>query len=210
METTGSILRRLMQEREMTLGKLSEKSNVSVSAIKSILSGKTKKPRYKTIKKLASALEVHEDKIIPLHKKEEETTGDIIRRLIEERMMTQEEFSEKIGMEKRVLNTVINNKCEPRIPMLRNIARGLGVKVTDLNPRALKKVNDAKDYTLGSTLLRICYEKEISPLELAKASHLTKQAIYNVISNKHFPRKETLYKIANALQIPIGTFSRFL
>jgi transcriptional regulator with XRE-family HTH domain len=58
--------------------------------------------------------------------------GDNVRRLRDERALTQEELAEKVGITVAALSRIERNNAEPRPSTRRKLARALGVDAAEL------------------------------------------------------------------------------
>jgi len=82
----GAAVRQLRKDRGWTLEMLSEKTDISVSGLSQLESGKTTRVRRENVVRLASALEVPEAELDPRHCAERvaaEATTLVQRRLVE-------------------------------------------------------------------------------------------------------------------------------
>ena len=58
-----------------------------------------------------------------------EAIGDKVKRMLEERGWTQEDFEEKSGISQAFISQIINNVKKPGYETLVKLAKGFGVKV---------------------------------------------------------------------------------
>jgi transcriptional regulator with XRE-family HTH domain len=61
-----------------------------------------------------------------------EKVGRAIRRLREERNVSQEAFADRVGLHRTAMSALERGRTDPRLSTLERVARGLGVRVSEL------------------------------------------------------------------------------
>ena len=127
IELVGSRLRRLREERGLSLNELSRKSGVS-SAHLSEIERSLSTPSLKTLEKLAQVINVPTSQLFPIN--EEETLGQKVRRLRETMGLTQKDLGDMIGITDSMITQIETDRTQPSIKVLNNLGKSLGVNTS--------------------------------------------------------------------------------
>lgn len=120
----GAKLRRLREQRGLTLNELSQRSGVSLAHISEIERGRST-ASLKTLEKLAAALEVSTSYL--LQEDRGETLGTKVRRLREKMGLTQKELADQIGISHSLIGQIETDRIQPSLATLSRLAEALGV-----------------------------------------------------------------------------------
>jgi len=120
----GARLRRLREQKGLTLHELSQRSGVSLAHISEIERGRST-ASLKTLEKLASALEVSTSYL--LQEERSETLGNKVRRLREKIGLTQKELADQIGISHSLIGQIETDRIQPSLSTLSRLAEALGV-----------------------------------------------------------------------------------
>jgi transcriptional regulator with XRE-family HTH domain len=127
VELVGSRLRRLREERGLSLNELSRKSGVSAAHLSEI-ERSLSTPSLKTLEKLAQVINVPTSQLFPTN--EEETLGQKVRRLRETMGLTQKELGDMIGITDSMITQIETDRTQPSIKVLNNLGKSLGVNTS--------------------------------------------------------------------------------
>lgn len=120
----GAKLRRLREQKGLTLHELSQRSGVSLAHISEIERGRST-ASLKTLEKLASALEVSTSYL--LQEERSETLGSKVRRLREKMGLTQKELADQVGISHSLIGQIETDRIQPSLATLSRLAEALGV-----------------------------------------------------------------------------------
>ncbi|MDN5347204.1 MAG: hypothetical protein PWP65_768 [Clostridia bacterium] len=122
--SVGERLRRLREQKGITLSELSRRSGVSLAHISEIERGRST-ASLKTLDKLASVLGVTTSSL--LRSVNEDPLGSKLRRLREKIGLTQKELAEQVGISHSLIGQIETGRIQPSISTLSSIAEALGV-----------------------------------------------------------------------------------
>lgn len=120
----GAKLRRLREQKGLTLHELSQRSGVSLAHISEIERGRST-ASLKTLEKLALALEVSTSYL--LQEERRETLGSKVRRLREKMGLTQKELADQVGISHSLIGQIETDRIQPSLATLSRLAEALGV-----------------------------------------------------------------------------------
>lgn len=120
----GAKLRRLREQKGLTLNELSRRSGVSLAHISEIERGRST-ASLKTLEKLAAALEVSTSSLLQV--KRGESLGSKLRRLREKMGLTQKELADQVGISHSLIGQIETDRIQPSIATLNRLAEALGV-----------------------------------------------------------------------------------
>jgi len=127
IELVGSRLRRLREERGLSLNELSRKSGVSAAHLSEV-ERSLSTPSLKTLEKLAQVINVPTSQLFPIN--EEETLGQKVRRLRETMGLTQKDLGDMIGITDSMITQIETDRTQPSIKVLNNLGKSLGVNTS--------------------------------------------------------------------------------
>lgn len=130
---------------------------------------------------------------------EPSTVGEKVCFLCIERRINQLMLSELSGINRQTISDLMDGKRTAQKKTLVRIAKALDVKVEDLYPKGMKPETIPEN--TGGKIRKLCIEKSISQIELARRTGLNYRTIGAIVSGYHEPRKSTLEKIAVALDV---------
>jgi len=120
----GAKLRRLREQKGLTLNELSRKSGVSLAHISEIERGRST-ASLKTLEKLAAALEVSTSSLLQAERGE--SLGSRLRRLREKMGLTQKELADQVGISHSLIGQIETDRIQPSLTTLHRLAEALGV-----------------------------------------------------------------------------------
>lgn len=187
-ENIGIQLRKIREEKKITLIELGKKAGVSYTHISEIERGKTC-ASLKTLEKLARVLEIPAGHFFQLE--ESFTLGDKIRKLREKQNITQIQLAEKIGVSLSLVGQIETGRVKPALDTLQNIANFFGVNMSyfllsEIEEKSLEQYsiknnsldkfielipgNDNKDFNLVFDLVNVlknhhCFETKEHTLD---------------------------------------------
>lgn len=122
--TVGARLRRLREQKGITLSELSRRSGVSLAHISEIERSRST-ASLKTLEKLAAVLEVSPSSL--LRSSQEDTLGNKLKRLREKMGLTQKELAQQIGISHSLIGQIETDRIQPSLATLSSLAEALGV-----------------------------------------------------------------------------------
>ncbi|GFN23248.1 helix-turn-helix domain-containing protein [Thermanaeromonas sp. C210] len=120
----GAKLRRLREQKGLTLNELSRKSGVSLAHISEIERGRST-ASLKTLEKLAAALEVSTSSLLQAERGE--SLGSKLRRLREKMGLTQKELADQVGISHSLIGQIETDRILPSLTTLHRLSEALGV-----------------------------------------------------------------------------------
>ncbi|HWQ75999.1 MAG TPA: helix-turn-helix domain-containing protein [Syntrophomonas sp.] len=127
VELVGSRLRRLREERGLSLNELSRQSGVSAAHLSEI-ERSLSTPSLKTLEKLAQVINVPTGQLFPTN--EEETLGQKVRRLRETMGLTQKDLGDMVGITDSMITQIENDRTQPSIKVLNSLGKSMGVNTS--------------------------------------------------------------------------------
>ena len=170
---------------------LAQNADLSVSFLSEIELGK-KQPSLETIDKLAHALNISREGLVPSNRPGVSGLGPRIELLRQEKSLSLSELAEKVGISASYLCQIENGKVMPALSTLKNIARVLKVK-----PESLITSTSF----VGYKIKRIRCERKITQAQLAKDAGVSTGLIGQIENGRVEPSIKTLEKIAGALSL---------
>lgn len=122
--TVGARLRRLREQKGITLSELSRRSGVSLAHISEIERSRST-ASLKTLEKLAAVLEVSPSSL--LRSSQEDTLGNKLKRLREKMGLTQKELAQQVGISHSLIGQIETDRIQPSLATLSSLAEALGV-----------------------------------------------------------------------------------
>ncbi|WP_258359910.1 helix-turn-helix domain-containing protein [Moorella sulfitireducens] len=120
----GFRLRRLREQKGITLSELSRRSGVSLAHISEIERSRST-ASLKTLEKLAAVLEVSPSSL--LRSAQEDTLGNKLKRLREKMGLTQKELAQQVGISHSLIGQIETDRIQPSLATLSSLAEALGV-----------------------------------------------------------------------------------
>lgn len=120
----GARLRRLREQKGITLSELSRRSGVSLAHISEIERSRST-ASLKTLEKLAAVLEVTTSSL--LRAGQEDTLGNRLKRLREKIGLTQKELAQQVGISHSLIGQIETDRIQPSLSTLSSLAEALGV-----------------------------------------------------------------------------------
>jgi len=188
----GQALRKLREERGYTLAELSQRARLSISYLSEI-ERNHKTPSVRAIDRLAAALNVPKNALIPLEAVDQGLTlGDKLRLQREERRLTLNEVALQAGISASHLSDIERGQADPSIETLRNLAKVLDLPI----PLILNPTN-----TLGEKVRLTRETLGLSQKELAERADISPAMVAQVESGVVQPSLKTVEKLAKALGV---------
>lgn len=120
----GARLRRLREQKGITLSELSRRSGVSLAHISEIERSRST-ASLKTLEKLAAVLEVSTSSL--LRSNREDSLGGKLKRLREKIGLTQKELAQQVGISHSLIGQIETDRIQPSLATLSSLAEALGV-----------------------------------------------------------------------------------
>jgi len=122
----GARIRRLREQKGITLSELSRHSGVSLAHISEIERSRST-ASLKTLEKLAAVLEVSPSSL--LRSSQEDTLGNKLKRLREKMDLTQKELAQQVGISHSLIGQIETDRIKPSLATLSSLAGALGVSM---------------------------------------------------------------------------------
>jgi transcriptional regulator with XRE-family HTH domain len=158
VESVGSRLRRLREERGLSLNELSRRSGVSAAHLSEI-ERSLSTPSLKTLDKLAQMIDVPTSQLFPINI--EETLGQKVRRLRETMGLTQKDLGEMVGVSDSMITQIETDRTQPSLKILNNMGKSLGVNTSYFLMESMEEElfidqynNNALKYALKRSTIR--------------------------------------------------------
>jgi transcriptional regulator with XRE-family HTH domain len=192
MKVKGDRIRKLRDEKGLTLSDLAQKSEISISYLSELERG-TKQPSLKSLNKIATALNVPREEIVALSLESPALNfGDRTRFAREKRGLTLTETAERLGLSLQYISDIEKNKVVPAVSTIKNIAKVLDIPVSIL-------LNG--DSSIGIKLRTIREEQGVTQVKLAEMAALSPGLITQIEKGKVQPSFKTIEKLAKVLGV---------
>lgn len=122
--SVGARLRRLREQKGITLSELSRRSGVSLAHISEIERSRST-ASLKTLEKLAAVLEVSTSSL--LRSGQQDSLGAKLKRLREKNGLTQKELAQQVGISHSLIGQIETDRIQPSLSTLSSLAEALGV-----------------------------------------------------------------------------------
>ncbi|AOQ24364.1 hypothetical protein MTAT_23930 [Moorella thermoacetica] len=122
--SVGARLRRLREQKGITLSELSRRSGVSLAHISEIERSRST-ASLKTLEKLAAVLEVSTSSL--LRSGQQDSLGAKLKRLREKIGLTQKELAQQVGISHSLIGQIETDRIQPSLSTLSSLAEALGV-----------------------------------------------------------------------------------
>ncbi|WP_338826659.1 helix-turn-helix domain-containing protein [Neomoorella thermoacetica] len=122
--SVGARLRRLREQKGITLSELSRRSGVSLAHISEIERSRST-ASLKTLEKLAAVLEVSTSSL--LRSGQQDSLGAKLKRLREKIGLTQKELAQQVGISHSLIGQIETDRIQPSLATLSSLAEALGV-----------------------------------------------------------------------------------
>ena len=197
----GQRLRQLRLERKLSQSDLVKRTGLALSSISRYEIGKSV-PTPQRCADLASALGVHERDLLPLLTKPPETTefGRTLRRLRQERGLTQQQLGERIGAQAGLISKYENRmNYYPSQRVLVGLVSALEVPEEEL-ARLLPRRPETTPF--GRELRDLRIQRKMTQKQLADRIQCGHGLIANYEIGRMQPGPKNLSAIARALRVP--------
>ena len=129
------------------------------------------------------------------------TTGEIIKKIMEDRGMTMEELAKATGIHKQTLCKVCEDKTNLQQLKLIKIANALDVKLEDLYPAGSPEHEAFSNTDIRSKIERLRIERGMSQEKLALDADISTPTLSKVYKGEY--KSKTIIKLANALGVNV-------
>ena len=131
---------------------------------------------------------------------EDKSLGERIREARKSKGLTQQQLADIMGVSRSTITSIELGNNKPDSFTKNLIIKSLGIEESYfyLKPKDLTQINN---FNIGETITYFRKCLNLTQLELAEKSFVTKDTIFKIESNKLIPRKPTLITISQALQV---------
>jgi|LGVF01.2.fsa_nt_gb transcriptional regulator with XRE-family HTH domain len=162
-----------------------------------------RKPKIDVLTKIAQALDVDVSVLSDVSKKDD-CVGEKIKKIRKEKGLTQKELGELLGVSDTMIGKWEGNNRKPKIDTLRKIANALQIDFTELMDNNQHEDLSEKTRDLTKKIRQLRVLKKLTQLELAEKAGVSLITIRRCEKEKQNLTIDTLYKIANALEIDLS------
>lgn len=199
----GRILKEKRREKGFSVNTLAEKVNISPQQLKKF-ENYGKPPDVETILRLCALLGIS----IPLSRKPSTTLGQVIRKKRIEKGLSLQDLSKRAGFTKQHLFNLENYTQKPTYATLSKVAQALDIPLKELIPEAPDDTGSVPEKPLsgfGQRLRAERLKKGLSLQKLGNKVRVSRQYLSYLENNISVPTPQMLFKLANALDIPLET-----
>lgn len=189
-------LKKIREENNLSLEKISETTNLPVAYLEEVEKGE-KELTTKAIDRIVSMLSQSQKGYSDCTFISAEGLGDKIRALREERGISLEEMSQKLGLSLSYLSEVERGKRTPSLQSLYNICRYFSI------PVSLLISTPAKMRVIGQKIKLNREAKGLTQKQLARMSGLSSGLIAQLEAAKVQPSLKTIESLAGSLEVSV-------
>jgi transcriptional regulator with XRE-family HTH domain len=193
----GANLRRVREERGLTLQAVADRTGLSVSYLSEIEQSK-KRPSLKTARKIAESLGLPLSNLLPSQPVEEEqatglSLGDRLRLAREGRNLTLEDVATQAGISPSYLSQIELGQTAPAVPTLRRLSEALEAPLASLVPQTRDN--------LGIKVKRLRENLALSRAEVASKAGVSVSLIAQLENGRTQPSLDTLQRLSDVLGV---------
>jgi len=199
--TIGEKIREIYQERGMTELDIAIKSGLSENEIVRVITD-NRKPKFSTLCKIAKALHVKPEVLMPSEWNElNDTVGGRIYKACARKCLNKQDLKNLTGLSWTAIKDITLNRREISLYNLFKIARVLDVKPEELWPEDSYAYKKLMDETTGGKIARGAAEKGFTIRGLATEIGVHEGTMARYIRNERIPSTKMLTSIAKVLKV---------